>query len=326
MQKVYDKIQKISKSKASVFIIGESGTGKELCAQAIHKTSQRRDKSFITLNCAAISPYLAESELFGHVKGSFTGADRNRPGVASLADGGSLFLDEIGEMDLDLQRKLLHFIQNGTFQKIGNSKLETSDIRFLCATNRDPITEIEARRFREDLFHRLKVITILLPPLRQRGKDVLFLAQAFLNKYAQQEQKSFKEFSLEAEEVLLHYQWPGNVRQLQNVVHNLVLLNEGEVITADMVLATLEEEPSYYPNSSASSANPPQPTTPLQKNPHPTLFPLQIPPKTIRPFREVEKDTILEALEYCNGKVEKAAKLLEISPATIYRKKQQWNK
>ncbi len=170
MQAVYRIIESAAPSKATVFITGESGTGKEVCAEAIHQCSPRRDQPFIALNCAAIPHDLMESEIFGHVKGSFTGAQGDRKGAASLADGGTLFLDEICEMDLDLQSKLLRFIQTGTLQRVGSGKLETVDVRFVCATNRDPLVEVKAGRFREDLYYRLHVIPLALPPPEGAGR------------------------------------------------------------------------------------------------------------------------------------------------------------
>ncbi|CAG0951616.1 partial Regulatory protein LuxO, partial [Anaerolineae bacterium] len=172
MQAVYRVIDNVAASRATVFITGESGTGKEVCAEAIHRKSPRSDKPFVTLNCAAIPKDLLESELFGHVKGAFTGAYQERQGVAAQAHGGTLFLDEIGEMDLSIQSKLLRFVQTGTFQKVGGGKTETVDVRLVCATNRDPLKEVEAGRFREDLYYRLHVIPIWLPPLRERDDDV----------------------------------------------------------------------------------------------------------------------------------------------------------
>jgi two-component system, repressor protein LuxO len=316
MLKVYRKIGKVAKSKASVFIIGESGTGKELCADAIHQESPRKDKPFIALNCAAIPHNLMESELFGHVKGAFTGADKERRGAASLADGGTLFLDEIGEMDLDLQSKLLRFVQTGTFYKVGGSQLEKVDIRFVCATNRHMLTEIKAGRFRQDLYYRLKVISIHLPSLREREQDILFLAQTFLNQYTQEEHKAFKGFTPEAEDVLLHYDWPGNVRQLQSVIHNMVLLDEGETISANMVRATLTEEIAEHTTE-------PQPAKHTQ-----LLSPIPdiriISDKALRPFSEIKKDVFIEAIEYCNGNVVQAAKELGIGKTTLYKKLREW--
>ncbi len=309
MQKIYKKIQKIAKSKASVFITGESGTGKELCAQTVHQLSQR--KPFIALNCAAIPYNLLESELFGHVKGAFTGADKARQGTASLADSGTLFLDEVGELDVDLQCKLLRFIQTGTFYSVGSHKLKTVDIRFICATNSNPIAKIKAGSFREDLYYRLNVVSISLPPLRERGEDILLLAQTFLNKYAQEEHKHFKNLTQEAAQILLQYSWPGNVRQLENFIHNLVLLNAGKNITAAMVIDALEEAQvlSTELMQSEKSKSSISPTCCIS---------------AIRPLWQVEKEAIMKALKYCQGSVEQAAKMLEIGPATIYRKKQQW--
>ena len=238
MQEIYQTIGKVAKSDATVLITGESGTGKELCADAIHQESHRRNKPFIVFNCTTVPHGLMESKLFGHVKGGFTGAE-NRQGIASLANGGTLFLDEIGDMDLDLQRKLLRFVETNCFHKVGSDKLETVDIRFLWATNHNLPLEIKAGRFREDLYYRLKTITIRLPPLRQRGEDVLLLAQTFLDKYSNKAEKKFKGFGLRAEKLLLHYEWPGNVRQLQKCIEGVVLLNEDEKVTSEMLLATL---------------------------------------------------------------------------------------
>ncbi len=195
MQSVYRIIENASSSNATVFITGESGTGKELCAEAIHMHSPRKNGEFVALNCAAIPRDLMESEIFGHVKGAFTGAVSNRQGAAALADGGTLFLDEVCEMNLDLQSKILRFIQTGSYQKVGANKVENTDIRFLCATNRDPMKEVKEGRFREDLYYRLHVIPILLPPLRERGQDIMLIAEHFLAIYSQEENKNISGFS-----------------------------------------------------------------------------------------------------------------------------------
>ncbi|MDF5468743.1 sigma-54 factor interaction domain-containing protein, partial [Vibrio parahaemolyticus] len=184
-------IDAVAPTSASVFIVGESGTGKEVCAEAVHRQSDRKDKPFIAINCAAIPKDLIESELFGHVKGAFTGAANDRQGAAELADGGTLFLDELCEMDLDLQTKLLRFIQTGTFQKVGSSKMKSVDVRFVCATNRDPWKEVQEGRFREDLYYRLYVIPLHLPPLRERGEDVIEIAYSLLGYMSHEEGKSF---------------------------------------------------------------------------------------------------------------------------------------
>lgn len=235
MQVAYRMIEAAAHSKATVFITGESGTGKEVAAEAVHKLSPRRNKPFVVLNCAAIPRDLMESEIFGHIKGAFTGAISDHEGAASRANGGTLFLDEICEMDMHLQSKLLRFIQTMSFNKVGSGKTEKVDIRFICATNRNPLLEIGAGRFREDLYYRLHVVPIPLPALRDRGDDIISIATQFLLEYASEEQKEFTAFSETAAERLRNYIWPGNVRQLQNVVRNTVVLNDGEFAEAEML-------------------------------------------------------------------------------------------
>ncbi|QSE72797.1 sigma-54-dependent Fis family transcriptional regulator [Aeromonas media] len=311
MQAVYRIIESAAPSKATVFITGESGTGKEVCAEAIHQCSPRRDQPFIALNCAAIPHDLMESEIFGHVKGSFTGAQGDRKGAASLADGGTLFLDEICEMDLDLQSKLLRFIQTGTLQRVGSGKVETVDVRFVCATNRDPLVEVKAGRFREDLYYRLHVIPLSLPPLRERGEDILLLARDLLLRYAKEEHKRFRDFDADAVRVLLDYPWPGNVRELQNVVRNIVVLNDRELVSKDILPPPLNGGRAL-PMPAAVEATPE-----ILAEPVPTSLP-------VRPLWLVEKEAIEQAIASCDGNIPKAAALLEISPSTIYRKKQGW--
>jgi two-component system repressor protein LuxO len=311
MQAVYRIIESAAPSKATVFITGESGTGKEVCAEAIHQCSPRREQPFIALNCAAIPHDLMESEIFGHVKGSFTGAQGDRKGAASLADGGTLFLDEICEMDLDLQSKLLRFIQTGTLQRVGSGKLETVDVRFVCATNRDPLVEVKAGRFREDLYYRLHVIPLSLPPLRERGEDILMLARDLLLRYAKEESKRFRDFDADTVRVLLDYPWPGNVRELQNVVRNIVVLNDREWVSTDILPPPLNGRRGSHV-ALASPATPEEASAPTQRN------------APIRPLWMVEKEAIEQAITSCDGNIPKAAALLEISPSTIYRKKQNW--
>ncbi len=235
MQAVYRTIESVATSKASVFVTGESGTGKELAAEAVHRASPRRAKPFIALNCGAIPRELLESEIFGHVKGAFTGATDNRVGAAKSADGGTLFLDEIGEMPLDMQVKLLRFVQTGTFTAVGGSRAEKVDIRFVCATNRDPMLEVQEGRFREDLFYRLYVVPIELPALRERGDDVVLIARQFLADFAKEEGRRFQRFAPDVEWLMLSYRWPGNVRQLQNVIRNIVVLHDAEVVEVSML-------------------------------------------------------------------------------------------
>lgn len=235
MRDIYRIIENAAPSRATVFITGESGTGKELAAEAIHRRSERASDPFIPLNCGAIPKDLMESEIFGHVKGAFTGAVSDREGAAHRAEGGTLFLDEICEMDLDLQTKLLRFIQTGTFQKVGGSSLESVDVRFVCATNRDPLEEVRAGRFREDLYYRLHVIPLHMPPLRDRDRDILQIANFYLRRYTREEGRDFERFSPEVSALFARYSWPGNIRQLQNIIRNIVVLNNGTEVTLSMV-------------------------------------------------------------------------------------------
>ncbi|GAL37339.1 regulatory protein LuxO [Vibrio maritimus] len=307
MQAVYRTIDSAASSKASIFITGESGTGKEVCAEAIHAASKRGDKPFIAINCAAIPKDLIESELFGHVKGAFTGAAVDRQGAAELADGGTLFLDELCEMDLELQTKLLRFIQTGTFQKVGSSRMKKVDVRFVCATNRDPWKEVQEGRFREDLYYRLYVIPLHLPPLRDREEDVIEIAYSLLGFMSHEEGKSFVRFSQDVIERFIHYEWPGNVRQLQNVLRNVVVLNHGKEITLDMLPPPLNE-PLVVVKPTASS-----------------ITVSSFGPQDIVPLWQTERRTIEQAIEACDGNIPQAAKYLDVSPSTIYRKIQAWN-
>ena len=307
MQAIYRIIESAATSKATVFICGESGTGKEVCANAIHSGSGRAGGPFVALNCAAIPKDLMESEIFGHVKGAFTGATADRQGAAARADGGTLFLDEICEMSLDLQSKLLRLLQNGTFEQVGGSRTESVDIRFICATNKDPLLEVRRGRFREDLYYRLHVIPIQMPPLRERGEDVVLIARHLLQSFAEEEGKRFKAFTPEAEAALRAHRWPGNVRELQNAIRRAVVLHDGELLEAAML---------------------PRSETP---SPVPQLMPLRDPseaaaegtvvPLRIRPLWQIERDAILQALEHCQGNVTRAAALLEVGASTLYRKK-----
>ncbi len=230
MQTTYRIIQAAASSSATVFVTGESGTGKELCADALHRLSKRAGGPFVAINCAAIPKDMLESELFGHAKGAFTGALMDRKGAVLSALGGTLFLDEICEMDLALQTKLLRFLQTMTVQRLGEDLVRPADVRIVCATNKDPRAEVAAGRLREDLFYRLYVIPVDMPPLRDRGDDVLMIARAFLARFAAEEGKVFSGFSAEAEAALVRYAWPGNVRQLQNVIRNVVVLADGPVV------------------------------------------------------------------------------------------------
>ncbi len=325
MQNVYRIIESASKSNATVFITGESGTGKELCAAALHAESLRRDKPFIPLNCAAIPKDLLESEIFGHVKGAFTGATGSREGAAARASGGTLFLDEIGEMPMDLQSKLLRFIQSGTFQPVGANREVKVDVRFICATNRDPLEEVSAGRFREDLYYRLHVIPLEMPPLRQRGTDSLLIAERMLKQCADEEKKGFRGFSEEVKRIFLDYGWPGNVRELGNVVRNIVVLNDGDMVRPDMLPDAIRKGGRAAVRvTDRSLAELGSGTEVPQATLNGAAGPKRLASGEIRPLWIEEKEIIERAIEVCGGNVPRAAAFLEISASTIYRKKQQW--
>lgn len=322
MQFVYSFIEQCSSSNASVFITGPSGSGKEVAAQAIHRLSKRSKEGFIALNCAAIPSELMESEVFGHIKGAFSGAVSNRDGAATLANKGTLFLDEIGEMDINLQAKLLRFIQTGQFQRVGSGKVEQVDIRFICATNRDPYSAIAEHKLREDLFYRLNVISIFLPPLCERGNDTIQLAEHFLTHYSKIEGKDFAGFSSQGKQLITNQSWPGNVRQLQNIIHSAVVMSEGPLISDTILKQQL-----------ADNFNP-QPSTPAlpKKTSH---YDVQAANNTklnnvsqtdteIISLEKVERYAIEQAILVCQDNIVKAASELGVSPSTLYRKIQQW--
>ncbi|MBE3711109.1 sigma-54-dependent Fis family transcriptional regulator [Vibrio parahaemolyticus] len=356
MQAVYKTIDAVAPTSASVFIVGESGTGKEVCAEAVHRQSVRRDKPFIAINCGAIPRDLMESEIFGHVKGAFTGATTDRKGAATLAHGGTLFLDELCEMELEMQKKLLRFLQTGTYTPLGGTKEMKVDVRIICATNRDPLTEVEEGRFREDLYYRVHVVPIDMPPLRERGSDIVTLAKHFLTTYAKEDKKKFSNIDTEAQHVIKHYEWPGNVRQLQNIIRNIVVLNNDEKVTVAHLPAQLTQKktqartvtPVHVESSSPSNnlnghnapamqTQPVEPVQPVQEVPaqqtQPTvgvetpshsLSPYFNADGSIRPMWQVEREAIQNAIAYCDGNVLNAAVMLELSPSTVYRKKQAW--
>lgn len=304
MQFVYEQIGRIATSSAPVFITGESGTGKDVCAEALHAKGPRAGKRLVAINCAAIPRDLMESELFGVARGAFTGAHEDRKGAAELADGGTLFLDEIGEMDLSLQSKLLRFLQTGTLSRVGEGTVRRVDVRVICATNRNPMQLIAEKKFREDLFYRLHVLPIHLPPLRQRPSDVMVLARHFLARYAAEENKRFGDYSSEVASLLSAAEWKGNVRQLQNLVRRLVVMFDGGDITAAMLNAAdietrgLETTPETASRGERRAA--------------------------ILPMWQQEQRIIEDAIASFGGNVSLAAAALEISPSTIYRKRQGW--
>jgi two-component system repressor protein LuxO len=317
MQAVYRILKSAAPTNATVFVTGESGTGKELCAEALHKLSKRRDGPFVAVNCAAIPKDLLESEIFGHVKGAFTGAAADRKGAAMQADGGTLFLDEVAEMDMALQSKLLRFLQEKTVQRVGEDTTRKADVRIVCATNRDPQTEVAAGRFREDLFYRLHVVPVELPPLRERDQDILIIARRFLEAFSKEDGKRFTSFSSEVETMMLTYTWPGNVRQLQNVVRSIVVLHDGEVVTPDMLPRELGLTSNIARFSPASP--PPLPAITL-----PPVAPQATPRRGIRPLEDVIRGAIEDAIDICGGSIPKAAIALDVSPSTLYRRIQSW--
>ena len=315
MQGVFKSIEAAAPSKASVFVTGETGTGKKLIARAVHDISPRRKSKFVAINCGAIPRDLIESEIFGHVKGAFTGATSDRAGAAELAEGGTLFLDELGEMPIELQPKLLRFLQLGEYQRVGDNSVRKSNIRIVAATNRDALEAVRTGKLREDLYYRLHVIPVALPPLRDRGADILLLAERFLIKYAGEEGKAFDGFSRDAEEWLVSHAWPGNVRELENLVRQVVVLKEGGLISRN-------DLPTQH--TAATPVSAPVPTAhaaPVQGHPHT----LPEPDYGIEPLWMTEKKAIKRAIALSRGNIVAAAKLLEINPSTIYRKKASWD-
>jgi DNA-binding NtrC family response regulator len=292
MQAVLELVAQVGPSRASVLLTGESGTGKELIAEAIHLASPRAKAPFVRLHCAALSESLLESELFGHERGAFTGAVGRREGRFKQADGGTLFLDEIAEVSATVQVKLLRFLQEKSFERVGGNETLKVDVRIIAATNRDLAAEIKRGTFREDLFYRLNVVTVELPPLRDRRGDIPALASFFLRRYAAENGKSLETFTDDALEALLEYGWPGNVRELENAVERAVVLCEAGQIEKKHL------PPSLVP--SAERGGPPP-----------------IPGSTIA---DLERYAILKTLEACGGSTSKAATVLGVSPRKIQYK------
>ena len=310
MRRIHGTIASVARSMATVFITGESGTGKELCALAVHANSARAEGPFIALNCGAIPQDLLESEVFGHMKGSFTGAISDKPGAAAAADGGTLFLDEICEMAPALQTKLLRFLQTSTVQPVGATRPRKVNVRIVCATNRDPLDAVRRGQFREDLYYRLYVVPIHMPPLRERGEDVIEIAEAALARFAEEEGRSFDGLSGEVRALLRRLPWPGNVRQLLNVIRNVVVLNPGGLVTPEMLPPGLTmAEPTAPP---AAFGPPPATAAPLLDG----LVGLTL--------AEAERKLIEATLERHGGSVPKAARVLDVSPSTLYRKIEAW--
>ena len=287
MQKVYGLARQVAGSRATVLITGESGTGKGELARAIHALGPRSKRPFVSLHCAAVPENLLESEMFGHEKGAFTGADRRRIGRFEQASGGTLFLDEVGEIPLAMQVKLLRVLQERTFERVGGSDVIHCDVRIVAATNRDLLADVQAGRFREDLYYRLNVVHIDMPPLRLRGGDATILAHHFLRKFATDNHKQVDSFSEDARARIASYAWPGNVRALENAVERAVVLAEGSIIGADDL--------------------------PLDNGVHPSAS-VRIPGATMD---QIEREAILKTLEACDGSTARTAEVLGISVRTI---------
>lgn len=317
MRALYDTLRGVGRSSATVFITGESGTGKEVCAQAIHALSLRRARPFVPLNCGAIPRDLLESEVFGHLRGSFTGAIADKQGAALAADGGTLFLDEVCEMDPELQTKLLRFLQSSTIQPVGAARPRKVDVRIVCATNRNPQAEVEAGRFRADLFYRLHVVPVHLPPLRARGRDVIEIAEALLARYAREEGKRFDGLSAEVVRAFERYRWPGNIRELQNVLRNVAVLRQGPEVTLSMLPLPIAEADRRAERPEENGV----------AGPHGDLeMRAAIGPLVGAPLGLVEREFIEATIDACGGSIPRAARLLEVSPSTLYRKRETWRR
>ncbi|HEX7184840.1 MAG TPA: sigma-54 dependent transcriptional regulator [Thermoanaerobaculia bacterium] len=297
MQQVYDLIKLAAPSKSNILILGDSGTGKELVAKAIHHHSRRAAGPFVTVNSGSMPADLLESNLFGHVRGAFTGAITSKKGLFEMANNGSIFFDEIGNIPVDTQAKLLRVMQEKEFMRLGGVETIRVDVRIIAATNADLELAVQQGQFREDLFYRLNVIVINLPPLRKRSEDIPLLAQHFLAYYARENEKRLCEISRRAMEVLLDYHWPGNVRELENVIERAVVLSTGEVLDVDLLPSSVRQPESV------------------------TLPPPVLPPNGI-PFKDVvseyERQIIIKALQACGGVQKRAAELLQVKPTTLH--------
>lgn len=294
MRELIEQVKRYANSKSSILIQGESGSGKEIIARLIHYYSPRRNNPFIAVNCSAIPESLMESELFGYEKGAFTGATRQHKGLFEMANSGTIFLDEIGEMSVNMQTKLLRVLELKEFYKVGGNQSITSDVRVLAATNRNLEEMLKQKTFREDLLYRIMVVQLTVPPLRSRIEDIPFLTKFFLNQSISENQIPPKEISRNAMELFLKYEWPGNVRELKNVVERLSLSVEGDLITADDVKSVL--------NTSQKEQN--------------QIIELNIG----TPLEAIEKEVILATLRYCNYNRTKTAKMLGIGLRTLQRK------
>jgi len=303
MQEIFELVQQVAPARASVLVLGESGTGKELIAQAIHNLSPRAKQPLVPVHCAALSPTLLESELFGHEKGSFTGAHERRIGRFEQANGGTLFLDEIGEIDPAIQVKLLRFLGERTFERVGSGTTQTADVRLIAATNRDLETEVAEGNFREDLFFRLRVVEIRMPNLRDRGTDILLLANAFLKEFAQENAKPIDALHPDATEALMNHPWPGNVRELRTAIEHAVVLCRGNQVTLRDLPPSVRGDTPAIPHPEAKDM--------LGK-------------KTLT-VGDAEKALIIRALKESKGNRTEAAKKIGMSRRTLHRKLHTYN-
>ncbi|WP_417375087.1 sigma-54-dependent transcriptional regulator [Gimesia maris] len=299
MQKLYDQLERVAVSDAGVLITGESGTGKELVSRSIHAHSRRAEKPFVAINCAALSESLLESELFGHVKGAFTDARSERRGLFLEADGGTLLLDEMGEMPMSMQVKLLRTLEERVLRPVGSDKELPFDVRVICATNRDLESAVSDGKFREDLFYRINVIGLHLPPLRSRGTDVLRLAEHFLKQFSTAENKHVTDLAEGVAEKLLQYHWPGNIRELRNVMERAVALTRHDKIT----VADLPEKITNYQSNQILIDG--------------------LDPEELVSLEELERRYITHVLEATGGNQSQAARILGLDRKTIYRKLKQ---
>ncbi|RJR51779.1 MAG: sigma-54-dependent Fis family transcriptional regulator [Desulfobacteraceae bacterium] len=297
MKELIEMVAMVAPSEATVLITGESGTGKELIARVIHSNSDRKGFPWVIVNCAAIAETLLESELFGHEKGAFTGADRRREGRFMQANRGTIFLDEIGEMSPTMQAKLLRVIQDREIQRVGSDETIKADVRILAATNRDLQEDVAAGKFREDLFYRLNVVTLKVPPLRERPDDIPLLANHFLQKYAEKNRKKVKGLTPLAMDMLLKYTWPGNVRELENAVERAVILLAGDYVGEKELPLSITQ--AYTGKDSVEPARL---------------------PAVSRSLDELEKEAIIAALEETSGNKSEAARKLGINRRTLYKK------
>src|SRR5882762_9755336 len=300
-------IAKVADAPSTVLIQGESGTGKELVATALHEKSSRRDRPFIKINCAAIPRELVEAELFGFEKGAFTGAVQSKPGRFELADGGTLFLDEIGEIPLEMQVKLLRAIQESEFERVGGVKTTRVEVRLIAATSRDLTREIAAGRFREDLYYRLNVVPVHLPPLRERREDIPLLVTHFVQKYNARLKKNVERVEDDALAALSGYSWPGNIRELENVLERTILFAERPVIRAADLPPSLRNRPAVPDDAAPSASGLPSTPGPLKE-----IVKEQV--------QAIERDLIVRGLEVTNGNVTRTAKLLKISRKSLQMK------